>query len=165
MAIRCERPGDAAAIAAVITAAFRNHAHSQQTEAAIVAALRAESALAVSLVAVAGATIIGHAAFSPVTIDGADCGWFGLGPVSVAPDRQRDGVGSALIREGLAQLQATGARGCVVLGNPRYYGRFGYRAIAGLVYPGGPAAAFQGLGFGGDAPRGVVAYHPGFAAV
>lgn len=165
MEIRPERPGDAAAIAAVTGAAFRDHAHSRQTEAAIVAALRAGGALAVSLVAVEGEALLGHAAFSPVTIDAADCGWFGLGPVSVAPDRQRGGVGSALIRDGLARLQAAGASGCVVLGDPRYYGRFGFRVIEGLIYPGAPVAAFQGLGFVGDLPRGMVAYHVGFGAV
>jgi putative acetyltransferase len=165
MEIRPERPGDAAAIAAVISAAFRDHPHSQQTEAAIVAALRAGGALTVSLLAVEGGAVVGHAAFSPVTIDGADCGWFGLGPVSVLPGRQRSGAGSALIRTGLERLRAENARGCVVLGDPRYYGRFGFRVVEGLVYPGVPVAAFQGLGFGEALPRGVVVYHAGFAAV
>jgi predicted N-acetyltransferase YhbS len=162
MQIRPERAEDAAAIGALTRAAFAGARYSAGTEAAIIEALRAESVLTLSLVAVEGDEIIGHAAFSPVRIDGEDGGWFGLGPVSVAPAWQRGGVGSALIREGLRTLVARSAAGCVVLGNPAYYGRFGFESDPALRYGQAPSAHFQRLVFQGPAPLGVVTYHPSF---
>jgi putative acetyltransferase len=165
VAIVDERDGDAATIRAVTLAAFADKPYSRQTEAAIVDALRGAGALTVSLVAAEGGEILGHAAFSPVSIDGdAMRGWYGLGPISVRPDRQGGGIGSRLVREGLARLKAMGARGCVLLGDPRYYGRFGFRAYPQLVLPGLPPEYFQALPLGGDVPAGTVAYHAGFDA-
>ncbi|MEQ8371447.1 MAG: N-acetyltransferase [Alphaproteobacteria bacterium] len=164
--IRPEAPGDAAAIRAVTAAAFAGMAHSDGTEPAIVDGLRAAGALTVSLVAVADGTIIGHAAFSSVTIDQAGDhggrGWLGLGPVSVAPGWQRRGTGSALVRAGLALCQESSAGGCVVLGEPAFYGRFGFRADPRLRLEGVPPAYFQMLAFGGDVPSGMVRFHPAF---
>lgn len=166
--IRDERAADAAAISALTTAAFANAPHSDGTEAAIIDALRANEALALSLVAEddAGA-IVGHIAFSPVTITDANGqvvqGWYGLGPVSVSPARQGEGIGAALIREGLARLQASGANGCVLLGDPAYYARFGFIADAGPTYPGPPPEYFQALAFPGHVmARGVVTYDGAF---
>ena len=119
-------------------------------------------ALTLSLVAEEDGQIIGHAAFSPVTIDGRPCGWYGLGPVAVRPNRQRRGIGDAVISEGLGELVAYGAAGCVVLGEPAYYGRFGFNADSRLRFPGPPAEYFQALAFGGPVPSGTVAYHPAF---
>ena len=82
--------------------------------------------------------------------------------MAVRPDRQRLGFGDALIDEGIARLVAQGAAGCVVLGEPSYYGRFGFVADAGLRYPGPPPKYFQALAFGGGRPAGTVAYHPAF---
>ena len=162
--IRAEQPGDAAAIASVTTAAFETALHSGGNEAAIVEVLRAAGALSVSLVAEEGGAIIGHVALSPVRIDGAELGWFGLGPVSVRPDRQRLGIGAALVREALAQLSARGANGCVVLGDPAYYRRFGFEADPALYYEGVPPGYFMRLVLAGTAPSGRVDYHPGFGA-
>ena len=162
MEIRPERPGDEPSIARLITDAFSSAEHSDGTEAAIVERLRQAGALSISLVTVDGGTIVGHAAFSPVTIDRRDAGWFGLGPVAVEPNCQGEGIGSKLIRQGLDQLRAGGARGCVVLGEPGYYGRFGFRADGRLIYPGPPAEYFQMLAFGPQVPSGTVAYHPAF---
>lgn len=165
MDIRGERAGDAAAIGEVTAAAFAGAAHSDGSEAAIVARLRREGALALSLVAVERGAIIGHIAFSPVTVAGAAGRWFGLGPLSVAPARQGAGVGSALVRAGLARLTAAGAASCVVLGDPGYYARFGFAVREGLVYPGAPAAYFMALALNGAAaPVGEVAYAPAFGA-
>ena len=164
MQIRDERREDHDAIRALTTAAFLDAPHSGGTEAAIVDALRDAGALAVSLVAVEKGRVVGHVAFSAVTIDGKRQGWYGLGPVSVEPARQRGGVGSALIREGLGRLRAMGAGGCVVLGDPAYYGRFGFVSVPALSYPGVPAEYFQRLVLSGDSPAGVVAYHAGFDA-
>lgn len=164
MQIVQERTGDEAAIRAVTRAAFIGQPHSEQTEAAIVDALRAAGALTVSLVAIDDGMLVGHVAFSPVTIDGADRGWFGLGPVSVAPGRQREGIGSRLIAGGLDDLKARGARGCVVLGDPGYYRHFGFEPRVGLTYADVPPEYFQALAFGGESARGKVEYHAGFKA-
>ena len=164
MTIRPEQPGDADAIRAVIGAAFAGRRYSSGTEAAIVEALREAGALTLSLVAEEDGQVIGHIAFSPVTIDGAACGWFGLGPVAVVPERQGQGVGAALIREGLARLRARGAAGCVLLGDPRYYARFGFVSDPALRYSGGPAAYFQRLAFSDPTPSGEIAFHPAFDA-
>ena len=163
MEIRPERPGDEAAIAEVIEAAFALAEHRDGTEAQIVSRLREDGALTLSLVAVDDGTIVGHVAFSPVTIDGADLNWFGLGPVAVQPDQQGKGLGSSLIREGLDRLREIGAAGCVLVGEPDYYCRFGFHADERLLYPGLPQAYFQALSFSGDLPAGTVAYHSAFA--
>ncbi|MCL6699293.1 N-acetyltransferase [Sphingomonas sp. NSE70-1] len=162
MNIRPERPGDEGAIAAVIEAAFLNAPHRDGTEASIVERLREAGALNISLVAEDAGELVGHIAFSPVTIDGADLGWFGLGPVAVLPDRQGDGIGSRLIRSGLEMLRNEGAAGCVLVGEPAYYQRFGFQTVARLAFPGIPPEYFQGLSFGGGMPSGTVAYHQAF---
>lgn len=163
--IRDEREGDAGAIRTVTLAAFAGMPYSEQTEAAIVDALRAANALALSLVAVEDGEIVGHVAFSPVTVDGASApGWFGVGPVSVRPDRQKSGIGTALMRAALARLEAAGAKGCVLVGDPAYYRRFGFIASTSLSYPDLPAEYFQVLALAPDAPSGTVAFHPAFAA-
>lgn len=162
--IRAERPADAGIIPAITTAAFERVQHSDQREAAIVEALRAAKALSLSLVAEEDGELVGHIAFSAVTIDGRRGGWFGLGPVSVLPERQGLGIGSALIRGGLEQLRVGGAQGCVVLGDPHYYGRFGFLSDPALRFPGVPAEYFQRLIFAGGAPAGEVAYDPAFGA-
>ncbi|KPF62630.1 GCN5 family acetyltransferase [alpha proteobacterium AAP81b] len=164
MHIRAETPADHAAIAATAGAAFAAVAHSAGTEPAIIAALRDADALTISLVACEGDTVVGHVAFSPVAIAASEGDWFGLGPVSVLPTWQGSGIGSALITEGLAQLKALGAAGCVVLGDPRYYRRFGFTSDPTLTYGDFPAGLFQRLVFGEVSPSGAVAYHPAFAA-
>jgi putative acetyltransferase len=120
--------------------------------------------LTVSLVAILGGEILGHAAFSGVTINGETDGWYGLGPVSVRPAQQRKGIGQALINEGLDRLKAMQAKGCVVEGDPRYYRRFGFANVPGLCCRNVPQAYFQCLVFKGPPPEGVVEFHPGFDA-
>ncbi|QRE73830.1 GNAT family N-acetyltransferase [Methylobacterium aquaticum] len=160
MLLRPETPADAPAIRALVTAAFRDAPHASGTEAAIVDALRADKALALSLVAVEADRIVGHIAFSPVTI----AGWFGLGPLAVQRDRRRRGVGTALVQAGLDGLAASGAGGCVVLGDPAFYGRFGFACDPALILAGVPAAYFQVLRFREAQPAGEVRYHPAFTA-
>jgi len=162
MKIRPERPGDELAIAELIDEAFLLAEHRDGTEAAIVERLRAANALTLSLVAEEEATLVGHIAFSPVTIDGENCGWFGLGPVVVRPACQRRGIGSALVKTGLDKLRALGAGGCVLVGEPEYYGRFGFQAADRLIYPGLPVQYFQALLLTGKMATGVVSYHPAF---
>ena len=160
--IRPETPADAAAISALTTAAFANAEHSDGTEAQIVERLRKAGTLLLSLVAEDETGITGHIAFSPVAIGGANQGWVGLGPVSVAPAHQKEGIGAALIREGLARMQAAGHGGCVLLGDPGYYARFGFAATPGITYPGVPPEYFMALHFDGPLPQGEVAYHSAF---
>lgn len=163
--LRAARPGDDDTIAALLRAAFAGHPHSRQTEAAIVAALRAAGALTVSLVAeAAGGEVIGYVACSPVTVDGREGGWFGLGPLAVRPDRQRAGVGRSLVRRALALLQLLGADGCVVLGDPAHYRGAGFAPVPSLVLPGVPASHFMARPIAAAPPTGAVAYHPAFDA-
>lgn len=164
MIIRSETPADSQAIRILTTAAFQGIEHSSQTEAAIIDALREADALSISLVAEQDGRIVGHVAFSPVRINGAHCGWFGLGPVSVLPALQRSGVGSSLIREGLEFLKLHGAWGCVVLGDPNYYSRFGFNSDHDLQYDDVPPEYFQSLALTGEPAKGEVAYHEGFEA-
>jgi putative acetyltransferase len=160
--IRSERAGDVGPIAELITRAFDNAPHASGKEASIVERLRRDGNLAMSLVAIDEVRIVGHIAFSRVLIDAEECEWFGLGPVAVRPEQQRQGIGGALIEYGLAGLRKAGAYGCVVLGEPGYYGRFGFETDAGLTYPGPPAEYFQRIVFHGHAPRGIVEYAPAF---
>lgn len=162
MQIRPEKPADEELIRAVTTSAFLEAEHSDGNEASIVDGLRNTGALTISLVAADDMTIIGHVAFSPVMIDGIHDGWFGLGPVSVNPDCQRKGVGTALIKAGLADLRLQGAKGCVVLGDPHYYRRFGFSIDLDLRLPGVPQEYFQRLSFDGQPRSGSVTYHPAF---
>ena len=162
MDIRLERSGEEQAISKLITEAFASAEHSDGTEAQIVDRLRNAGALTLSLVAEDAGAIVGYAAFSPVTIDARPAGWFGLGTIAVSPARQRKGIGDRLISHGLEMLISYGSAGCVVLGEPEYYGRFGFKADRRLTYPGPPPEYFQALAFGGGMPSGIVAYHPAF---
>ena len=160
--VRDERADDRDAIRSVVAAAFADHPHSQQTEHRIVDALRAADALSLSRVATRDQAVLGHIAFSPIRIDDADGAWYGMGPVAVAPAEQGRGIGRALIEDGLAQLRALGAQGCVVAGDPAYYGRFGFRHEAALRYPGLPPEYFMALALAGAVPAGTVRYHEAF---
>jgi putative acetyltransferase len=162
--IRPEAAADVPAIAAVTAAAFLNAPHASHTEQFIVGALRNAGKLAISLVADCEGRVIGHVAASPVSISDGTPGWFGLGPISVVPEQQRRGVGSRLMREALRMLRETGAAGCVVLGEPEYYGRFGFRAEPALILPGAPPEFFQAVSFGNSLPHGTVRYHGAFTA-
>ncbi|WMJ69634.1 N-acetyltransferase [Stenotrophomonas sp. 24(2023)] len=162
--IRPETPADIAGIHALTAAAFANAEHSSHTEQYIVDALRARGELTLSLLAERDGLVAGHVAVSPVTLSNDHPGWYGLGPISVAPALQGQGIGSALMQAALAALQSRGARGCVLLGDPDYYRRFGFRAEAGLVLPGVPAAYFQALCWQPPVPEAEVAYSPAFDA-
>lgn len=162
--VRKERATDIDAICRLTEAAFRDHPHSKHTEQFIVNALRRCDCLTISLVAVDGDAIVGHVALSPVTISSGGPGWFGLGPISTLPNRQREGIGSLLIDSALAELKHIGAAGCVVLGDPGFYSRFGFKAHRGLELPGVPAEYFQAISFGAEPPPGSVRYHEAFAA-
>ncbi|WP_226647730.1 GNAT family N-acetyltransferase [Microbulbifer variabilis] len=162
--IRNENKGDVEPIHRVTVLAFRDAPYSDHTEQFIVRALRKADALFLSQVAESDGEIVGHVAISPVNISDGSANWFGLGPISVLPEYQGRGVGSKLMENALADLKEQGAAGCVVLGDPNYYGRFGFKVVDGLVFPGVPAEYFQALSFGSSFPQGKVAYHEAFSA-
>lgn len=162
--IRTETAGDADAIADVTVAAFATLAISNHTEQRIIAALRQAGALALSLVAERDGRVVGHIAFSPVTMADGTPDWYGLGPVSVLPACQRQGIGQALIREGLSRLASGGARGCCLVGHPEYYPRFGFRNVPGLGLEGVPPEVFFALSFDGRYPQGAVTFQETFGA-
>jgi len=168
MTIRPEIPGDAAAIRDINIAAFAVHPFSRQTEHLIVEALRGAGALSLSLVAEPDdkdgtcGGLAGHIAFSKAPISGQDAGWYLLGPVAVPPALQRRGIGSALVLAGLDGLRGLGAQGCVLVGDPAFYTRLGFRQAKSLVYPGVPQEYVLCLPLAGAEPEGEVHHHPAF---
>lgn len=162
MHIRNERPADDAAIHELTVAAFEPMPFSSGTEAPIVRALRRSGDLTLSLVAEDGDDIVGHIAFSPVTIDGAHAGWFGLGPISVRADRQRQGIGKALIARGLELLREQGAAGVALIGNPDIYSRSGFENDGQLTYGDLDRRMVQWLVLSGSPPRGELRFAPAF---
>lgn len=164
LTIRNEQVADVDVISRLTEAAFQSAPHTSHTEQFIVDALRRCGQLTISLVAVDGDAIVGHVAISPVTLSSGATGWYGLGPISVSPNRQGLGIGSMLMRAALEELQRLNGVGCVVLGDPDYYGRFGFKAQPGLELPGVPLEFFQAIAFGVETPVGSVRYHEAFEA-
>ncbi|MXP10716.1 GNAT family N-acetyltransferase [Pseudoblastomonas halimionae] len=160
--IRPERGSDHSEIHALTEAAFRDMEHSDGSEPRIVDNLRADGDLTLSLVAEDGERIVGHLALSPVTISDGSRGWYGLGPVSVLPECQRQGIGGKLITRAIADLRLREAGGIVLLGAPAYYARFGFEHDPALTHPGPPPEYFQRLVLDGSAPSGVVRYAKAF---
>ncbi|KPL67096.1 GCN5 family acetyltransferase [Erythrobacter sp. SG61-1L] len=160
MLIRNEAPGDAPAIAQVVTEAMRLLPQATGTEARIVDRLRQSGALTLSLVAEDGGVVVGYLAASAARI-GEQGGWGLIGPLAVAPERHRQGIGSALMAEAIRRLRAD-SRGAALVGDPGYYGRFGFRAFPGLFVPGCPPEVVQALPFDGEAPQGELIHHPAF---
>jgi putative acetyltransferase len=161
--IRSERPTDKAAIRKVTAEAFAGKPYSNQTEHLIVDALRNTGALSLSLVAEVNKEIVGHVGFSLVTINGKAVDWYGIGPVSVSPEHQLQGIGSKLIKAGLTGIREVGAKGCVLEGSPNYYQRFGFRTYPDLFYEGAPAPEyFMALPFYDEIPHGNIEFHKSF---
>ncbi|MGL5947880.1 MAG: GNAT family N-acetyltransferase [Aeromonas sp.] len=141
--IRAATVADNAALAAVTTAAFLTAPHSDGNEAAIIAGLRQAGALSLALVAQVQEQLAGGVCVSPVALSSGAENWYGLGPLAVAPAYQCQGIGAALVEQVLAQLTALGAAGCVVLGDPAYYARFGFASHPALCLPGVPPEYFM----------------------
>lgn len=160
--IEAERCGDEASIAAVTAEAFRGHPYSRGAEPAIIEGLRRAGALSISLVARDGNAIVGHVALSPLTLGEVREGWYGLGPISVQPDRQHDGIGRRLMHAALDTLRAKGACGCVLVGEPAFYGRFGFTADPTVTHPGVPPEYCLTLRFRPNSDTGTAHFHPAF---
>ncbi|MBN2577629.1 MAG: N-acetyltransferase [Pirellulales bacterium] len=162
MIIRPERADDYDAIRGILIAAFTDHQYSHQTEHLIVEVLRTDGALTVGLVAEVEGKVVGHIAFSTIKIDGKECQWFALGPIGVAPELQRKGIGKRLVEEGLEAIRDLGARGCFLVGEPEFYGRFGFRSLPVLTMEGIPQQNCLALPLVGEVPEGRVMHHKAF---
>lgn len=162
--IRPETRNDESAIKEVTLAAFMNTEHSDHNEQIIVRDLREANQLSISLVAEDEFThtIVGHVAISPVKISDGSKNWYGLGPISVLPQHQGNGIGSLLVERVMADLQSRHAAGCVVLGNPNYYTRFGFKAEPSLQLPEVPQEYFMALTWRKPTPTGTASFHEAF---
>jgi putative acetyltransferase len=162
--IRAEVAEDIDRVAKVTREAFASHPRSRQTEHFIINELRRANAMSVSLVAEVMGIVVGHIAFSPVLISDGSSDWYGLGPVSVSPALQGQGIGRELIKSGLEVLRQKGAKGCVVFGSPSFYGRFGFVCNPNVWLLDVPPEFFQSLQFGVEPAQGEVTYHAAFSA-
>ena len=162
--IRDQTDADFDAVHELVIAAFKTMPYAAGTEQFIMDALWKTGAATVALVAEDRGEIVGQAAFSTVLVGGRDVGWHGCGPVSVLPERQKQGIGSALMRAGLERLRAFGSKGCVLVGHPDYYRRFGFANTPDMFVPNVPAEVFMALSFSGATPKGAVAFDKAFEA-
>lgn len=163
MIVRPETAHDFKAIRRVNAEAFKDHPYSNQTEHLIVEALRIAGALEISLVAEADDEVRGHIAFSRATIGNDSRDWFILGPIAVLPGHQGEGIGRALVEAGLAAIRAHGAAGCVLVGDPAFYNRFGFRQYPGVTCAGVPDENVLCIVLtDGAVPTGALAYHDAF---
>lgn len=160
--IQDETISDAQRIYDLTAIAFEPKAYSDGSEAPLVGKLREDGDLTISLVAMSGDELVGHVAFSPVTINGFHDEWFGLGPISVHPDVQKQGIGSKLIEEGFVRLKQMGAKGCALIGDPKYYKRFGFENDGKLSYANVPKEVVMWIGFGKSVPEGKLKFSPAF---
>lgn len=159
--IRNEEPQDNERVRAILRATFPTAAESKLVEA-----LRANGNAIISLVAVRGTDVLGHIMFSSVTSSPPnDAKGIGLAPVAVRPNVQRNRVGTQLIREGLRACKEKGFDYCVVLGDPKYYGRFGFQKASsfGIQNEYGVDEEFMVIHFSNSEVSGVVKYAPEFA--
>ena len=160
--IRTETPSDINVIRAINIAAFAAHPYSRHTEHLIVDALRDDRALSTSLVAVRNERPVGYIACSKAAVGEMTNGWYLVGPVAVVPEFQHQGIGSLLVQSGLAALRSRQATGCVLVGDPGFYRRFGFDVHPGLLHRGVPNKFVLGLSFGAVPPTGEIKAHSAF---
>ena len=162
--IRPEVEADHAAIFDLTRRAFAPMRFAAGNEQALIGVLRDLGALSLSLVAEHEGEVVGHVALSPVTHESGEAGWFGLGPISVEPARQRQGVGGALIAEAKRWLSDREARGCILTGDPNYYPRHGFLPAPQHAPEAEPPEYFMVLSLSGGIPDGRFRFHPAFYA-
>ncbi|WP_122046000.1 GNAT family N-acetyltransferase [Vibrio atlanticus] len=164
MLIRTEAPADILVIDRLLKSVFKTDA-----EANLVMSLRENSHLTLSLVACSDeGEVVGHLMFSPLTLDGDDHNWQGLAPLAVKEEFRNQGIAKSLVEDAFSTLVDFGYPACVVLGDPAYYGRFGFKAASefGLSCVWDvPEGAFQAIelvegAFAGHS--GEIAYSPEF---
>lgn len=162
MIIRSEKTSDIEAIAEVTKEAFEDQSAIQQTEHLTINDLRVAGALTISLVTEINGQIVGHIAFSPVTISDGTNSWHGLGPVSVLPEYQGRRIGAALVNAGLSLLKSMGCKGIVLVGLPTYFSRFGFWNYNQLIHEGTPHEVFLAMPLVERVPSGTVEFHQAF---
>ncbi len=162
--IRPELPADIDSIRELVCLAFTGHPYSSGTEPLIIDALRADGALELSLVVEVDGRVVAHIAFSAGAIGDSSSGWFVVGPVAVHPDYQGRGIGRTLIEAGLDIMRSRNATGCMLVGDPDLYRRFGFGQYPRITWPGVPDEYVLCLPFGDEEPAGEIAYHPAFLA-
>lgn len=165
LTIRAATAADAAAITAVLQAAFAQHPHSQNQEYRLVEALRVQGGLSVALCAWQGEQLCGLVCASPVQLPMSAEGWYCIAPLAVLPALQGQGIGQQLMLAVLHKLQAIGAAGCVLVGEPDYYQRFGFSADPALTSAGIPPEYVLSRAFGSQQAQGEIIYHPAFAVL
>lgn len=160
--IRPEQPADGGAIRDLTQRAFATMPFADGDEHELIGKLRDADALVISLVAEQDGVVVGQVTFTPAFAADGSTGWFALGPVAVEPGFQKSGVGRQLIEAGLNKLRDWDAAGCVLVGSPLHYGRFGFRIAPQCAPAGGHAEYFQLLPFGVAEPECVIDFHPLF---
>jgi len=160
--LRPEKSADFSAIYALTKAAFAPMPFAAGNEQDLINTLRDEGALSLSLVAEYQEQVIAHIAFSIATTKDESTHWYGLGPVSVAPHLQRQGIGSKLILHGLALLRQRNADGCILVGNAEYYKRFGFQLAPQLCPNGEPKDHYMILPMSQNIPTSAIHFHPLF---
>ena len=160
--IRPEKDIDHTAIWQITKDAFAGKAYAGGDEQDLINNLRSAGVLALSLVAVEGETVVGHVAYSPATICSGVGLWYGLGPIAVAPEHQKWGIGGKLIEAGFQQLTTMGANGCVLVGDPRYYSRHGFELAPQHCPDNEPETNFMLKHIDGPTPVGKFGFHPIF---
>jgi putative acetyltransferase len=161
--IRPERTDDRAAIYDVTQRAFAPMPYADGDEQELIGRFRDAGALALSLVAEKDGVVVGQITFTPAFAADSSHGWYALGPVSVEPELKHQGIGSQLIRAGVAWLREQEAAGCILIGNPAYYSRFGFLPFPQLAPEGMPAQYYQILPLSVAVPDTVVGFHPLFS--
>jgi putative acetyltransferase len=160
--IRDEEQADQSAIRLVTEIAFRDRPYAGGDEQDVIDRLRAGGALTLSMVALDGDELIGQITLSPAKINDGSGPWFALGPVSVTPTRQGEGIGAALINEGLKRIELLGALGCILTGNPDYYRRFGFQLSPPNTPANEPEEFFMLKLLKGPQPSGTFSFHDAF---
>jgi len=160
--IRPEKSSDVEAIYAITKLAFSGMPFTEGDEPDLIDKLRQRGLLVLSLVADEGGIVVGQITFSPARISSGTSPWFALGPVSVIPERQGEGIGSSLINEGLNQIGDLGALGCILTGNPAYYRRFGFELRPGNCPVNEQEEHFMVRVLGSVEPEGTFSFHETF---
>lgn len=160
--IRTERDCDVDVICSITERAFRDMPYAGGDEQDVIDRLRSANVLTLSLVAVLNTEVVGHIAFSPAKAGDGSYPWYALGPVSVVPEHQREGIGSALIKDGLAQLRDLDALGCILTGNPLYYQKFGFELAPDNTPRNESEQFFMVKQLSDTVPQGRFAFHGAF---
>ncbi|MEM8919215.1 MAG: N-acetyltransferase [Pseudomonadota bacterium] len=164
ISIRGEKKSDEAMIYEITTRAFAPMPFSDGNEQDLIDRFRKSGALEISLVAELEDAIVGQVTFTRAFAADGSPGWYALGPVAVEPELQGQRIGEELIEAGLAELRKRAAAGCILVGNPDYYRRFGFRGFPELRPERQPAEFYQILPLDVAEPDVVIEFHPLFYA-